>query len=78
MQPLLPLDGLQIINDRARLLGLKDEFRHVRVTSRNAFSKASASTSILKLRERVRNGGAAGINVIRVLLFSRERPSATL
>jgi hypothetical protein len=30
--------------------------------------------SILKLRERVRNGGAAEINVIRVLLFSRERP----
>ena len=38
-QPLPLLDGFQILDDRAHLVGLEDEFRHVRVTGRNAFGQ---------------------------------------
>jgi hypothetical protein len=43
-QLLLLLNGSEIIDDRAHLLGFEDEFRHVRMTGRKAlrqgFSKA--------------------------------------
>jgi hypothetical protein len=36
-RPLPLLDGFEIVDNRAHLVGLEDEFRHVRVTGKNAF-----------------------------------------
>src|SRR5262245_29066013 len=43
-QPLPLLDVFEIVDDRAHLVGLEDEFRHVRMTGKNAFRQGLAKT----------------------------------
>src|SRR5437016_13201065 len=52
-RPLLLLDGLEIVDDRAHVLGLEDEFRHVWMTGRKALRQGLGKTFDLEsVRER--------------------------
>src|SRR5215475_1391265 len=48
-QPLLLLDGFEIVDDGAHLVGLEDELRHIRMPGKNAFGQRLAKTFDLVL-----------------------------
>src|SRR5436190_4485772 len=59
--PLLLLDGFEIVDDRADLVGLEDEFRHVRVAGRNALGQRLGKPFDLKLAREGTKGRRLGV-----------------
>jgi hypothetical protein len=56
------LDGLEIVDDRAHLVGLEDEFRHVRVTGKNAFRQGLGKTFDFVLAGQRSEGWRVGVD----------------
>src|SRR5262249_44537407 len=65
-KPLLLLNGLQIIDDRAHVLRRENELRHVGVTSRKALGQSLGKAFDLVFARELRNGGAAMCGLVPV------------
>jgi hypothetical protein len=59
--PLLLLNGLKIIDDRAHLFGLKDELRHVRMTSGKALRQGLGKIFDLEFARKRAEGWGGGM-----------------
>src|SRR5215475_10190360 len=84
-QPLPLLDGFEILDDRADLVGLEDEFRHVRVAGRNALGQRLGKPFDLELarectkgrRLRVRTDAAAADRMAAGTIGDQQRLAAS-
>src|SRR6266545_132270 len=84
-QPLLLLDGLEIVDDRAHFVGLEDEFRHVRVAGRKAFGQRLgkpfdfevARECTKRRRIRVRTGAVAADRMAAGTVGGQQRFAAS-
>jgi hypothetical protein len=83
-QPLPLLDGFEIVDDCAHLVGLEDEFRHVWVTGRNALGQRLGKPFDFELagertergRLRVRTGAAAADSMAAGTIGGQQRLAA--